>query len=253
MNNPINILNNKIDKSDGSIEEMQYIFYHTANDLMNCYILKIDHLEFELTEIEFYYFNCEKHSDIYVHLHDLQKNTNTFIYAHESWGKYGGVDLTFGNKKYYGGILIRGIRLNEKYIAGPANVRNTIVEEISQEISSYPELQDYFNKNKAKIMLIPKDTTQYNILHAPRHNLGKKDHKKFKNALYRFVRVDYLVSEKRLFSGGSKSNLKDISMLKSITKMTLKYECNEPSTIKKIEDNYDLKNKIEAFKDKYYK
>lgn len=252
MNNPINDLNNLIKNSDNSIEKMQHIFYSIAEKLMNNYIMKIGNFEFELTEIEFYYFNGEGHSDVYVHSHDLQKSTNTFLYVHESWDNYGGIDLTFGNNEYYGGILIRGIKLKDgKYVAGPAKVRNVLAEIISQDIFSYSELQQYFLDNKEIITLQIKDMIQHKILHAPRHNLGKKEDKKFRHALYRFTRDDYIKANKALFFEHSKGNLKDISMLKAISKMTLGYECNEPSTIIKIENNDNLMKGIKAFKDEY--
>lgn len=252
MNNPINDLNKLINNSDNSIKKMQHIFYSIAEKLMNSYIMKIGDIEFELTEIEFYYFNDEEHSDVYVHSHDLQKSTNTFLYVHQAWDNYGGIDLTFGNNEYYGGILIRGIKLKDKkYVAGPAKVRNVLVDIISRDISSYSELQQYFDDNKELITLQAKEMIQHEILHAPRHNLGKKEDKEFRHALYRFTRDDYVKAEKDRFFENSKSNLKDISMLKAISKMTLGYECNEPSTIITIENNDNLMKGIKNFKDEY--
>lgn len=254
MNNPIIDLNRLIENSNNSVENMQHIFHVIAEKLMNGYILKISDLEFELTEIEFYYFDDEKHSDVYVHSHDFQKNTNSFLYVHEAWDNYGGIDLTFGNNEYYGGILIRGIKLkDDNYVAGPSKVRSALVEQINRDISSYPELQQYFVDKKEMITLKEKDILEHKILHAPRHNLGKKEHKEFRNALYRFARGDYIVANKDLFYDKSKGNLKDISRLKAISKMTLGYECNEPSTVAEIEKNDYLMKGINSFIDGYRK
>lgn len=254
MKNPINELNDNIAKFDNDNEDIQCLFYDTAIKLMNNYELQINSLKFELTEIEFYFFNCDNHGDTYVHLHDLQKNTNSFLYVHEAWGTYGGIDLTFGNNKYYGGILIRGIQFSGKYIAGPAKVRDKIVAKLPPSIVSYSALQKYFNQHKEGIILNAKDNIRDNtILHAPRHNLGKKEDKDFKYALYRFARSDYVEASKDAFCSASRSNLKDISLLKTITKLTSNYKCNEPSTEEKIRDNSTLIEKINLFKEKHRK
>lgn len=241
------ILQDKMEKSKKNIKDLQYIFYVTAQQIMNQYTLKIDSIEFELTEIEFYYFDCENHSDIYVHQNELQKTTRNFLYAHEnSWGNYGGIDLTFGNGSYYGGILIRGIKLDDNFIAGPATLRNKIVEIINQNINSYTKFQNYLNSKKNLIGLQKKSHIQeeHPILISTRINLGKKESPNYRNALYRFVREDMLIAKQNK-EFATKDNLKETSMLKAISKMVIGYECNEPSTTKKIENNEILSKNIE--------
>ena len=83
------IANNKI-----SIED---IFKNTAKEIMNNYSLKIDELEIELTEIEFYYFSCDTHDDHYVHIDKLQKESCDFLYVHKKSYPRGGIDITFGS------------------------------------------------------------------------------------------------------------------------------------------------------------
>jgi len=241
-------LQEKIKNSTHSIIEMQHIFYNTAKEIMNDCMLKIDKIEFELTEIEFYYFDCNNHCDIYVHQNELQKETSGFLYAHKSsWGNYGGLDLTFGNGEYYGGILIRGIKIKNNFIAGPAVLRNSIVETIDKNIASYTEFQKYLSVNKENIFLKPKENkTDFRILHSTRCNLGKKENKEFRSALYRFVREDFLKAKQEK-SFKSSDNLKETSMLKAISKLTLNYDCNEPSTIKKIYENEILLQYINNF------
>lgn len=241
-------LQTEIEKSNHTVKNMQQIFYNSAHEIMNDYKLMLNNIEFELTEIEFYYFDCNKHCDIYVHQNELQKETNGFLYAHEnSWGNYGGIDFTFGNGHYFGGILIRGIKINNTFFAGPAKVRNLIVEKIDDNINSYIEFQDYLIKNKNNIFLQEKEKTEGSrILHSRRFNLGKQENKEFRNALYRFAREDYLKAKQEK-SFTTSSNIKEISMLKAISSLTINYECNEPSTIKKIKANSMLYQYINDF------
>jgi len=131
--NPIIELQEEIEKSNGDIKKLQCLFYKISKDIMKNYVLQIDDLKIELKELEFYLFDCEKHPDIYVHQNDIQKNTSNFLYVHDSWGNRGGLDLTFGNGKYYGGILIRGIKIDGKYISGPVKLRNYIVSKLPKE------------------------------------------------------------------------------------------------------------------------
>jgi hypothetical protein len=221
----------------------------TAQEIMNQYILHIDGIVCELTEIEFYYFDCKNHSDIYVHQNELQKNTSDFLYAHQnSWGNYGGIDLTFGSGTYYGGILIRAIKINNNFVAGPATLRNMIVNTLDKNICSYAEFQKYLDDQRGCICLA-KNTTSENfpIFVSRRINLGKKESPEFRNALYRFVRKDMLMTSK-CNNFETRSNLKEISKLKAISKLALTYACNEPSTERNILENKILLKHIEDLK-----
>ncbi len=70
--------------------------------LRNC-LIRFNESEFQINEIEFYYYS-EVHPDPYIHKHQNQLNMGSW-YFHEV-----GQDITFGDGKNYGGILIRGIR-----------------------------------------------------------------------------------------------------------------------------------------------
>jgi hypothetical protein len=219
----IETLQDEIKNSNSSIEELQKIFHNTAETIMNEYILNIKDMEIELTEIEFYYFDCKKHSDTYVHLNKLQKNSNS-LYVHQKWGNYGGIDLTFGDDNSYGGILIRGIKQNDKFICGPAKVRVKINEQFNEE--DYTQLQKKLDDN---INLVKESNNDETILRSTRIGLSDKD-EDFKFALYRFVREDYFEARNDKNNIKFEGNLKETTKLKCLTndyKLDYKYEEDE--------------------------
>jgi hypothetical protein len=244
--NIIDKLQLSIQNTNNSIQNLQKIFYEISQELMNNYEYKINNIKFELTEIEFYYFNEFKHCDIFTHTHILQKDTKNILYVHESWGNYGGIDITFGNGEYYGGILIRGIKINDIFIAGPSKVRTELIQQLKINCNSYKELQIFFNQYPLEIM--QKESLNHKTYHSSRINLGKKDNDNYRYALYRFVREDYLNEPKNDIIFKSRDNLKERSLLKAISYSTLGYSSNEKSTLEKIKNNQILQNYIKNFK-----
>ena len=254
IENPIVQLQKEIEKSAYSVEELQSLFYKTSKNIINNYILQIDNLRIELKELEFYFFDCEKHPDIYVHQNELQKETSNFLYVHDSWGNYGGLDLTFGNKKYYGGILIRGIKLNTAYIAGPATLRNYIMEHLGKKFNTYSDMQKYFNEIRNKICLIKKNgsSSATEIMHSTRYGLGKKENPIYKNALYRFLDVNYLNTGTQDFFN-SKKNINEITRIKTISYLSgvskdKKLSKDAQKEREKLQSNQVFLNYIEKFK-----
>jgi len=255
--NPIIELQEEIEKSNGDIKKLQCLFYKISKDIMKNYVLQIDDLKIELKELEFYLFDCEKHPDIYVHQNDIQKNTSNFLYVHDSWGNRGGLDLTFGNGKYYGGILIRGIKIDGKYISGPVKLRNYIVSKLPKEktINSYKDLQEYFYSIKNNISFIEEhnasDTT---IFHSTRFGLDEEKTSKYSQALYRFIDIDYMNASPTKEFLNAKGDLeitkvKAISFLSGIFKSKI-FNTTESAKneIKKIQNSQKLNNYIEDFK-----
>lgn len=93
-------------------------FKRIALELMNKWAMVSGENEFRITEIEFYLRttgNSEWHQDHFVHGHELQKTSHRW-YFHGA-----GIDLTFGQEDYYGGILLRAIYdfKNDRYHYGP--------------------------------------------------------------------------------------------------------------------------------------
>jgi len=210
------ILHEKLETANKK-EDIQEIFNETAKEIMNSYILNIDNLKIELTEIEFYYFNCNTHDDHYVHIDKLQKNTCSFLYVHRKNYPRGGIDITFGNEKFYGGILIRGIKIDDKFISGSATIKKYIMEEISQEINDHKSLQEYFTIYKKNIYLHKRRNNRnnsYKIYSSTRVGLNQEIDENFYNKKYRFLREDYLKGEKEKFIGYS--NIKEKTKVNEI-------------------------------------
>jgi hypothetical protein len=70
--------------------------------LRNC-LIRRDENDYQINEVEFYYYSGN-HPDPFTHRHPEQLKMGSW-YFHET-----GQDITFGDGKNYGGILIRGIR-----------------------------------------------------------------------------------------------------------------------------------------------
>lgn len=164
-------LNLKIDN-----QMLENDFERIASEIMNDWILQVENSKYRVTEIEFY-FKSDKHLDNYTHGHELQKKIGQW-YFHGS-----GVDITFGNDNYYGGILIRAIyKLDpdgNKYIYGPIKV----VTELLSSITSV-----YYNT--FALGLIPdkeKIIQREKPIAAPRVGLNSKNDSTMHDKLYRFL------------------------------------------------------------------
>lgn len=172
-------------------------FNNLANYLMNKCILKIGEIEYELMEIEFYFYNEKIHKDINTHCSESQKKSNTW-YLHQlknnltfKSGNYKGLDITFGDENSYGGILIRGIKSNNEIIAGPSNTVSKIMENLSFEINdmqSFADLifeQNIYTNNSLKI--IEKENINSSILfRSSRVGLVKSDD--YSPCPYRYIK-----------------------------------------------------------------
>ena len=171
-----------------NINNYQVVFSEYANKLMNEYCLKVYDKKYNLIEIEFYFYDKENHPDPYIYCNEKQKECGKF-YFHGS-----GMDITFGNGKCYGGILIRSIMNEEgQYINGSLKL---LEELFCDEI------------DKLKIELIEKDIGKKNIFCSTRvglqaHPLDYELLTKYKKnfipyifRLYRFI-VDYSCPENK--------------------------------------------------------
>jgi len=254
IKNPIIELQAELENSNSTNKLQQYLFYRITKDLMNYFVLKIDTLEIEFTEVEFYYFECQYHADPYVHLDLLQKKSSEYLYVHKKAQGRGGIDLTFGNGKFFGGILIRGIKDGKTFISGPAKVREYISEKMKIKECDHEVLQKCFKnlKKKDRLSLQKRDKLQeYDVLHSTRIGLNPEVDEKYCNALYRFVRLDSLEAKNdEMFT--TYTNLKERAKLKAISYLTgvCKKFGNEKSTIEKVEKNDQLSKNIENYESK---
>ena len=149
-------------------------FASLANQLINQYILKVNNTEYRFTELEFYYYEPEKHEDQYVHKNDQQLSSGKW-YHHGS-----GLDITFGNKSKgaFGGILIRGIKdlNNGKYIDGSLNV-------VTEVFSHFTDVNEIYNK----FGLVEKSLPLEKPIRAQRIGLNEETDPEFYPKPYRFI------------------------------------------------------------------
>lgn len=221
-------------------------FDKIADFLMNNCILNIAENRYKIMEIEFYYYD-KMHKDTNTHKAEAQKQSNTW-YLHQfkesdsfKSGNYKGIDITFGNKESYGGILIRGIK-NIKtgdIIAGPSKCVDEIMNKL--EISDIKKLAEkIFNKDivETKVLNICfSETTNSEILfRSSRYGLVKED--EFFSYPYRYVKND-----------------SDYRKDKNFKEKTLTYYYSlvlgiDEKEIKKFSDlkNLDLRKFIESLK-----
>ena len=185
------------------LENSEIEFNKIAKVLFTNYELVINQNNYNLTEIEFYYFNTKIHKDVYTHLHCMQLEFNKF-YVHEKSANRGGIDLTFGDGNNFGGILIRGIQRqsDNTIISGPAKVRGEITKTLFElnelkddekfyKIYNEPHeiLQEKINSSNMEFKPNNKDVKDLKIIATKRIGLREKilcDADKFLNRKYRF-------------------------------------------------------------------
>ena len=160
----------------------QYIFN-------NCY-LEANGKKYDVTEIEFYYYQEKTHEDNYTYGKAKNDPNSPQLTSDQCYFHPSGFDLTFGSTTEYGGILVRGLRdENGQYISGPINCAKTISGNIR-----YSSKAD----NKCPILHCSKEekSTPYtyyknHIYKGPRIGLQAKND--FRWALYRYI-VDFIPS-----------------------------------------------------------
>jgi len=179
--------------------------------------------KFSLKEIEFYLFDVNKHEDHYVHCNKKQKGDENcgLFYVHSKGGNYGGIDISLAGEKYFFGVLIRGIEVENtngiKYIAGPNRVKKYFILSLnvikdSQDFKEHEILQNILD-NEVEIFVERADDPE-EIYKGERIGLSFFEEKEddYLYANYRFVAHDYLFGNKDDFE--ARSNLKKIDKLK---------------------------------------
>lgn len=149
-------------------------FDQIADYLFHQTYIQVGTAQYQLTEIEFYYYDMEEHPDSYAHKNEVQLDLGNW-YFHGS-----GLDITFGNKekRIYGGILIRGIKNLDTGIhtSGPINT----VRELMQNFKLVTEGQ--------KMQLIEQDAkNNTQIIKTARIGLNPDRDPNYYNAPYRYL------------------------------------------------------------------
>jgi len=156
-----------------SKETIQISFDRIAQDLILNWQLKISDILFSFTEIEFYYFYKGIHEDNATHEHHYDQGLWRF---HNQ-----GLDITFQFTDISdGGILIRGLRSENKsdkeYVNGPRRVLETIFK----NLNPVAVVQQQFG-------LIPKTATNsLETFKTGRHGLSLNQENSYKDAPYRY-------------------------------------------------------------------
>jgi len=189
-------LHENIAKSDKSIASLEVIFYRAAESILNEKILKIEDIEIELTEIEFYFYESKTYEDPFVHQDSLLRDTHNYIYVHKKAWQRGGAGITFGDGKFLGSILMRGIKHKNSFFAGSATVKKYLASLIDPDITQHEELQDYFYKHQKDISLVSSTKRDFKIYSSSRIGLNRDKSKEYADAKYRFARGDYLDAPK---------------------------------------------------------
>jgi hypothetical protein len=164
-------------KIDLSINETspEMDFKRIATELMNDWVLQVNAKRYRIAEVEFY-FKSDEHLDPYTHGHPLQKEMGKW-YFHGS-----GIDITFGNNNYHGGILLRAIYSIddvENYKYGPLKT----VEEIFSNFSSVFDGQFTFKLSPA----LTDEIKKVDVYSAPRVGLNPNLNQDYCKRPYRFL------------------------------------------------------------------
>ncbi len=186
-------------------------FDNIAYLLMNQCILCANGNEYELMEIEFYFNDNLNHKDINTHCSETQKQFNTW-YLHQvkkdsksyKSGNRKGLDITFGDKNSYGGILIRGIKKlsDNTIIAGPSKCVDEIMDSLNIDSSDISELGNIISEKNVSeleplnIKEIHRDFSNI-LLRGSRVRLVKND--KYCSYPYRYIKNDIEYRKHRNF------------------------------------------------------
>lgn len=192
-------------KIDLSINEAspEMDFKRIATELMNDWVLQVNAKRYRIAEVEFY-FVSDKHPDPYTHKHPLQQEMGKW-YFHGS-----GIDITFGNNNYHGGILLRAIYDCDikRYFYGPLNT----VAEIFSNFSNVFE-------GKFTFMLSPAVPTEFDIeeaISAPRVGLNPNLNQEYCKKRYRFL---IMPQEKHANKGEIAESMRSSKNLDEIAKI----------------------------------
>ena len=179
MQSFINLINNI------PLQNYEKWFDGIADLLFNQYKIVTSSQEYQLTEIEFYYFNSNHNDETtYGFLKEGIKykervlKHKKFQYNQLTWYfHYSGIDITFGTKTNPAGILIRGIKnlqTNEK-ISGPLVVLLELLNQSTKVNDSIPFI----------LKLDELKNTIHNVYFSKKKRVGI-DAGDFKEALYNY-------------------------------------------------------------------
>ena len=150
------------------VREIENSFDRIANEILNNMVLQVNNVNLDITEIEFYYFYDKKHEDNYTHEH--KRDTGEWRFHNQ------GLDITLPRNEFSdGGILIRGLKHEKKYVNGPRKIITRMFE-IFGKVDSNNSLQLLKSENK-----------NLEIIKTFRHLPNKQIYPKFHLKHYRYL------------------------------------------------------------------
>lgn len=155
-------------------------FEKLANQLLLQEAFIVNSQRIRFTEIEFYYYS-EKHKDAFTHSHEMDSG---------KWRLHNqGLDITLKGDSGFGGILIRGISIENRilnktdYFNGPRRV----LFEIMKHLNTVNEVKNDFGLIEIERSDLKIYKTFRHGLNTPNNELNTDEIEIFKNANYRFI------------------------------------------------------------------
>jgi len=134
-------------------DDFEKEFDRIADVLLNQAVVFINNKPHRLMEIEFY-CNGHNHKDEFAHGSDLQKTRGKW-YFHKKGksyksGSFKGLDLTFGDPKFFGGILCRAVQeIGGNLVEGPSLLVDHVLATTSS--NDIPALVETFDLNAENV------------------------------------------------------------------------------------------------------
>lgn len=156
-------------------------FRNIAKLLLNQTSLVVNKQPHRLVEIEFYYHD-RSHKDPFTHCHPEQLSHSQWYFHRQGKtyrsGTYKGVDITFGNRESFGGILIRSIETaSGEIVEGPCLCVEYLLQQTG--FSQVAELDDSIARrevwnNECPFLLQPQVKEERAIFSSARVGLSLK-------------------------------------------------------------------------------
>jgi hypothetical protein len=183
-------MNLNIDETN--IETIEKSFSRIANEILNEHLLFVGPKKYRVTAIEFYFYNHTNHKDENIHsVRSIQTRAKERQILQGKWYlhkisisptyKRKGLDLTFGNGKNFGGILIKEIMDIDNNIKF---TQSKLVDEFIKVLkpTSKEEFLDMIEKDD-KVQLKKANIEKKEIISTPRKNLANDT---FKDSNYAY-------------------------------------------------------------------
>ncbi|RZK57189.1 MAG: hypothetical protein EOO87_03530 [Pedobacter sp.] len=208
-----------LEVNSSSEENVINSFRNIARTLLSDYKLLVNDKHYRFLDLEFYYYAESDFEDVYAHKHHHQLKNGKW-YAHGS-----GIDITFGDGKNHGGILVRAIgeidkdATKEKFfikneIQGPLNVKTEILSELNGVFDEAPNvfcLYDISKDKQGALMIEPEYIIETNRIGLNSAN-DLSDDLKFFNGKFRFVIFPHLkLKAKTLIAKDMQKQFPDLS------------------------------------------